>query len=257
MYLPLLSLNTLAWCTAAFIGGTFLVLREANPSTQMGYSKFASLKSKSLTIPSQWGMLLIYAPSLIGSIGIWWWSHHRKSLPHVQFLSLFTFLHFTKRIYEVLFVHRYSGKSVLADALVISSSYLSFTVIQWHFATLVPASSVDRPQLVLGAILFFIGEGINLYHHSLLSQLRRGGSKDYKIPRRGLFKYVWCPHYLGEIISFMAMTLLSQHAIVFVYELMAAAYLGVRAKQTQRWYKQRFQLSPTDQAKACLIPGVY
>ncbi|KAI8063250.1 3-oxo-5-alpha-steroid 4-dehydrogenase-domain-containing protein [Gongronella butleri] len=256
MYIPPLTLDIIAWCSAALVGGAVMVAREINPNTRMGYSKFAGLKHDSTKIPSLLGMLLIYTPSLVGSCVLL--AHSvRHGLPHVRLLTGFTVIHFLKRVYEVLFVHRYSGQSVLLDAAFISSSYLSFAMTQWYFATRVPYSLVNSRQLCLGAALFVLGEGINFYHHKILASLRKNGNTAYKIPQGGLFRYVWCPHYLGEIISFMAMTLLSQHGVVLVYELMAAAYLGVRARQTQKWYFQQFNLTPAQKTKACLIPGIY
>ncbi|KAI9301651.1 hypothetical protein BJ944DRAFT_207302 [Cunninghamella echinulata] len=146
-------------------------------------------------VPSRLGMLVIYVPSLtVCLISVFFWSSSQPI--HVQLVSFFSSLHFIKRVYEVLFVHRYSGQSVLQHNIIISFSYAGFSICQLYFTSLVPSYAVNQYEMKLGMSLFILGEGLNHYHHCILSNLRRGGSKEYKIPTGGLFKYIWCPHYV-------------------------------------------------------------
>ncbi|CAO3642869.1 unnamed protein product [Cunninghamella echinulata] len=253
MYYPTLTKDIIGWGLSAFLSSFIIIIRELNPNTQFGYSKFTKLNKKDIMVPSRLGMLVIYIPSLIVClISLFSWSSSQPI--HVQLVSFFSSLHFLKRLYEVLFVHRYSGQSVLQHNIIISFSYVGFSICQLYFTSLVPSHALNQSEMKLGMCLFFLGEGLNHYHHCILSNLRSGESKEYKIPTGGLFKYIWCPHYLGEIISFIAMTFLSQHILVFIFQLSSAAYLAVRAYNTKLWYHQRFKSIPR---KASLFPGLF
>ncbi|ORY94992.1 hypothetical protein BCR43DRAFT_416335, partial [Syncephalastrum racemosum] len=96
---------------------------------------------------------------------------------------------------EVIYVHKYSGSTRIGDVSLISIGYAAYAVAMFELAASVPANSCALDQVVLGITLFSIGQLTNYYHHLLLSKLRHHGSKEYKIPRDGLFCYVWCPHY--------------------------------------------------------------
>ena len=58
--------------------------------------------------------------------------------------------------------------------------------------------SVNHKAVILGMIVFVIGELICYYHHALLAGLRSPGKSNvYVTPQGGLFKFVVCPHYFG------------------------------------------------------------
>ncbi|SAM04132.1 hypothetical protein [Absidia glauca] len=242
--------NVLIGC-GALLSGVSLIRRELNPATQMGYSKFAKATKSSVMVPSKQGMLVIYLPSVVLCLlgGLWSLDQAR----HVKLVAFFSLLHFLKRIYEVLCVHRYSGQAILKDNIVIACSYAGFSITQLYFTSKVPSSATSSYEMGLGMALFFLGEGLNHYHHLILANLRKDGAKAYKIPQGGLFDYVWCPHYLGEIISFVAMTLLSQHMLIFIFQLSSVGYLAVRAYNTRLWYEQKFNITTK---KPCLVPGL-
>ena len=74
-----------------------------------------------------------------------------------------------------------------------------------------------RTGLVQGCALFLVGMAIQFQSHWILAQLRPARSAKnrtvapldcYKIPRGGLFEYVSCPHYLGEIVIYAGLLLI-------------------------------------------------
>ncbi|EIE75938.1 hypothetical protein RO3G_00642 [Rhizopus delemar RA 99-880] len=96
---------------------------------------------------------------------------------------------------ETLFVHRYSGYCKLYDCCFISCGYTGYTIILNIFTKQVPSLFISLPLIKLGIMLFIFGESVNFYHHLILKDLRNDGSKEYKVPDKGLFFYIWCPHY--------------------------------------------------------------
>lgn len=69
----------------------------------------------------------------------------------------------------------------------ISAAYAGFAVIFYNFSAQVPQTNMTMS--VLGVVLFFIGEYINFYHHLILRDLRKGGSKEYKVKQGVHYTY--------------------------------------------------------------------
>ncbi|KAI8975069.1 3-oxo-5-alpha-steroid 4-dehydrogenase-domain-containing protein [Mycotypha africana] len=250
------SISNILIAIASLTGSGLLIIREYTPATRLQYSKFASsnlmkdnIKSNEITISSFHGMLVIYVPSLILTTLLLFKTDNGSRMSLITALNV---LHYLKRVTEVIFVHRYSGQSKLIDNILISISYMVFAFFLSFFSAQVPHPNAFLT--VVGVALFFIGEGTNCYHHLILSNLRKDGSKEYKIPQEGLFKYIWCPHYTGEIVAFIAMAFLSQHFLVLILQICSAGYLAIRAYNTRSWYKSKFTDIPH---RACLIPFIF
>ncbi|XVF00069.1 hypothetical protein REPUB_Repub03eG0253900 [Reevesia pubescens] len=220
------------------------------------YSKFfnVSASSTSIKVPSRVGMFLLYTPAfLVGLASFWLFPDGDLRF---LFLKSAITIHFFKRIFEVLFVHKYCGEMALDSMIIILVSYftLSSSLIYTQFLTQeLPEPPVDLKYP--GIVLFLIGIGGNFYHHYLLSKLRAKGGKDYKIPEGGLFELVICPHYLFEILGFLGISLISQTLYSFSVSIGSALYLIGRSYATRRWYLSKFEDFPKE-VKA-IIPYVF
>ncbi|RCH81400.1 hypothetical protein CU097_004087 [Rhizopus azygosporus] len=237
-----------------------IIFREARPDTKLNYSKFAiNGPSCGKMLPSRTGMFMIYCPAFVISLIstcqlIITNTFELQNNYRVLLMSVLILLHYGKRLFEVRFIHHYSGHCRLRDCFTIASSYVGLTVLVKIFTEQVPLSYVCSHLNLLGVVCFIIGECVNFYHHVLLKNLRKDGSKEYKIPKHGLFEYVWCPHYLAEVITFFSMVMISQHWIIFILSVGSSLYLAIRAYNTREWYKQRFDKIPT---RYCLIPFIF
>ena len=156
---------------------------------------------------------------------------------------------------QVLFIHRYSGRIAIDTAIFISFVYsleaVSFFYVMQRSEGL-PSPTVDL--MSLGILLFVTGMGGNLYHHYLLSRLRKDGEKGYSIPQGGLFEFVICPHYLFEIIDFVGLAFISQTSFGFCTVTMIFLYLLGRSLSTRAWYLKKFEGFPSN--RKALIPFV-
>ncbi|XP_031271392.1 steroid 5-alpha-reductase DET2-like [Pistacia vera] len=152
----------------------------------------------------------------------------------------------TKR-YRVLFIHKYSGGVILDSAILIGTFYFSITATMIYFQHL--SEGLPEPRIDLkyvGIIVFLLGISGNLYHHYLLSKMRKDGEKQYKIPKGGLFDKVVCPHYLFEIITFWGIFLISQNLYALFCALGISFYLMGRSYATRKWYLSKFDIFPQD-----------
>jgi len=56
-----------------------------------------------------------------------------------------------------------------------------------------------NPAFYFGVALFLAGFSANLHSDAILRNLRKPGETGYKIPRGGLFEYVWCQFLCGNL----------------------------------------------------------
>ncbi|OVA03256.1 3-oxo-5-alpha-steroid 4-dehydrogenase [Macleaya cordata] len=198
---------------------------------------------KQISLPSRTGMLILYTPAcLAGAISFWLFPNHDLRFMLVN--SALT-LHFFKRVFEVLFVHRYSGGMLLDSTIMISLSYFISTVSMIYNQHLIQGTSDPQIDLKLvGIVVFLVGIVGNFYHHYILSKLREKNDKEYKIPTGGLFGLVICPHYLFEILVFVGVSLISQTVYPISFTIGTAFYLTGRSYATRNWYLSKFPSFP-------------
>lgn len=109
-----------------------------------------------------------------------------------------------------------------------------------HFTTDYKSGFLIDLCLITGVILFLTGFVINKYHDNLLIKLRSSSGNGYKIPHGGLFKYVSCPNFLGEIISWAGFSLVTLNLPAFSFLLWTLVNLIPRALDHHRWYIREF-----------------
>ncbi|KAK8671484.1 hypothetical protein V6N13_038079 [Hibiscus sabdariffa] len=219
--LALTAASVLALISVSLLG--FLETRGIHLKYSKFFNDYSSISSK---VPSRVGMFLLYTPAFLVGVASFW-LFPDGDLRFLLLKSAIT-IHFFKRIFEVGFIHIYSGDMALDSTIIISVSYffLSLSLIYTQILSQqVPEPSIDL--MYPGIVLFLIGIGGNFYHHYLLSKLRAKGGRDYKIPKGGLFELVICPHYLFEILGLMGISLISQTLYSFSVTLGSAVYLTI------------------------------
>ena len=106
-----------------------------------------------------------------------------------------------------------------------------------------------------GAALFLVGFGINLWADNTLRGLRHPGETGYKIPYGGLYRYISCPNYFGEIIEWIGWALATWSLPGLAFAVWTIANLAPRAWSHHQWYIKRFSEYPRE--RKALIPGVW
>lgn len=212
----------------------------------MNYSKFRTGKG----FPGWVGMAFLYFMPIVAMTLVAWSYLPTASL--VQWaVYLAVAIHFGKRVLESLFLHRYSGPIDLFTTSLIATFYsLAAGMLGWVNNNPLPAPDV---WFYVGILLFVVGIAGNFYHHKLLADLRKN-SLDYFIPKGGLFKYVVCPHYLFEIITFLGIALLSRHLVAWIILLFIVFYLIARALRVLKWYHEKIKDFPKD--RKAILPFV-
>lgn len=106
------------------------------------------------------------------------------------------------------------------------------------------ASWLHDPRFIIGMIIFVLGYAINQHSDYILLNLRPKHSEDYTIPNRGLFRWISCPNYLGEILEWSGWAIATWSLAGLAFALWTTCTLLPRALSHHRWYKEKFPNYP-------------
>jgi 3-oxo-5-alpha-steroid 4-dehydrogenase 1 len=118
-----------------------------------------------------------------------------------------------------------------------------------------PDNWVLDPRFLGGAFLFLAGFIINRWADTMLRSLRRPGETGYKIPYGGLFRWISCPNYLGEILEWSGWALATWSLPGLAFAVWTFANLAPRARANHAWYHEKFREYPPE--RKALIPWVW
>ncbi len=111
------------------------------------------------------------------------------------------------------------------------------------------------PRFVLGLLLFMAGVVINMQSDQILLNLRAPGETGYKIPCGGLYRWVSCPNYFGEILEWTGWAIATWSLPGAVFAFWTAANLIPRARTHHRWYHQHFTEYPPE--RKAVLPFLF
>ncbi len=231
--------------------GAILVIGEAAERLRLPYGKFRT----GAGVNSRAGLALAYAIPAFLYVALWVEGGAPQTAYHLVLFGTFLF-HFVRRILEVSFVNSYSRPTPLRALVTVALLYSGAAASCAFFQVRTLGQPVPGLLFILGALVFAVGEVLNVYHHWLLARLRPPGVRAYAPPRGGLFGWVASPHYFGEILSFVGYAMMSNLLPVWGNALVVAAYLSSRANSTLNWYRRQMPRQiPSDWRR--LIPFAY
>ncbi len=100
--------------------------------------------------------------------------------------------------------------------------------------------------MIIGASVFVIGWAINQHSDAVLRRLRGPGESGYKIPRGGLYRWVSCPNYLGEMLEWVGWAIAAWSLAGLAFAVFTIANLLPRALANHRWYQDKFADYPPE-----------
>ena len=112
-----------------------------------------------------------------------------------------------------------------------------------------------RPQFIVGASLFIAGFVINRHADNTLRGLRAQSESGYKIPFGGLYRYISCPNYFGEILEWFGWAIATWSLPGLAFALWTFANLAPRARAHHKWYHEHFKDYPAE--RKALLPGMW
>jgi 3-oxo-5-alpha-steroid 4-dehydrogenase 1 len=178
------------------------------------------------------------------------------SITAITFLAMWE-LHYVHRAF--IFPFSLRGKdsritlAVVAMGLLFNTmnAYLNGRYV-FNFSGGYPTDWLIGPRFITGAAIFIAGFIINRQADWTLRNLRRGNDSGYKIPYGGLYRWVSCPNYFGEILIWVGWAIATWSLPGLAFAVWTAANLAPRARSHQRWYREHFQDYP--QQRKALVP---
>ncbi|KAF9905953.1 3-oxo-5a-steroid 4- dehydrogenase [Lobosporangium transversale] len=169
-------------------------------------------------------------------------------------------LHFLKREYETIFVHRFShGTMPFRNVFKNSAHYHLLSGINlaywvygpWNAAGTKLAERSDL--LIYGCIVLYAFAELSNYHtHVTLRNLRPPGTRVRKIPRGYGFDLVSCPNYLFETLSWLAICILTLSWSAHLFFFVAVGQMYIWAVKKHKMYRKEFSDYP--RGRKAMIP---
>jgi len=201
-------------------------------------------------IDNRLGWVLMEIPSLIIFVLLVLLGPKPITNPLWVLFSLWTIHYFNRSVIFPLRT-KTSGKKM---PVIIMFSAVFFNLINaslngyWFgfVASPYPDNWISDPRFILGGIIFITGFIINQAADKTLIGLRSGGKKGYYIPRGGLFNYIFCPNFFGEIIEWLGFAILCWSLPALSFFIWTVSNLVPRALDHHRWYKKQFPDYPAN-----------
>jgi hypothetical protein len=212
-----------------------------------------------LKISSTAGWLVMEVPAAI-VLPLCFALGNRTASPVATAFVVLWGIHYIYRGFIFPFRRRGAAKEM---PLVIAGLGLTFNLLNGYlngrwlftFSDPYPGRWLFDPRFVAGALLFFAGLAINSYSDEILLRLRKPGETGYKIPNGGLYRWVSCPNYLGEIIEWTGWAIATWSLPGLLFAVWSFANLAPRGWEHHGWYKGKFADYPKD--RRAVIPFVF
>lgn len=207
------------------------------------------------------GWVLMEAPSPLMFLACWLLADpaRRYSATGLVFLALWQ-IHYVYRSFIFPFRRRRGQREIPLSIVAMSITFNlanGYLNARWIY-TLGPerpAAWLIDPRFLAGVLLFAIGYGINHRSDRILFNLRKPGGAGYAIPYGGLFRFVSCPNYLGELIEWTGWALCTFSPAGLAFALATAANLVPRARAHHAWYREKFPEYPPE--RRAIVPYLY
>lgn len=164
-----------------------------------------------------------------------------RAAEHQAGLVLAWVVHYAKREFETLFVHRFSHATMPLSNLAKNCSYYwGFAAAVAYFAMHPLYTPASDAAYATGLVAFYFCEAGNMWCHFALRALRPAGSTVRRIPFGGPFEYVSCPNYTTEILAWVGFNTACPTAWGWAFAACGAAQMWVWAGGKHRNYRKEF-----------------
>ena len=207
-------------------------------------------------IPNRLGWFIMEFPSLLVFMLCFLLGPNAPQMVTWIFFSLYV-AHYTNRSIVYPWRTRTSGKEM---PLVVALMAVIFNMVNglingYYFSAFSREYTVEwlvDARFILGTILFAAGVLINWWSDQILLNLRRGGKKGYFIPRGGLFRWISCPNFFGEVLEWTGFAILTWSPAAVAFALWTFFNLVPRALDHHKWYRSTFETYP--RGRKAIIP---
>jgi len=210
-------------------------------------------------IGNRWGWLIMESPAL-WCFTLVFLQGISNGRPTAWLLWTLWMVHYVNR--GLIFPLRTRTEGKLIPVLVVVSG-CGFQIVNGYlngmalttFGTAYTAEWLTRPMFWIGFIVFAMGWCVNIWSDEILLRLRKPGGAGYNIPVGGLFKWVSCPNFLGEMVQWLGWAIMCWNLAAVSFAVWTVANLLPRARAHHRWYRQQFSNYP--ERRKAVFPGLH
>lgn len=207
-------------------------------------------------IPNRLGWIIMELTTLVMFVVFFFVGPNPVNIVTLIFFLLYT-VHYSNR--AIIFPLRtHTSKKLMP--LIIAIFAIFFNLVNgfingYYFGTVSGEYGIEwlyDIRFIAGGILFILGMAINLKSDNALLALRSPSSNGYCIPTGGLFKYISCPNFFGEILEWTGFAIMTWSPAALAFAIWSAVNLVPRALDHHRWYREKFSDYPVE--RKAVIP---
>ncbi len=211
-------------------------------------------------VPDKLAWLIMEAPAPLLFLFYFFIADRAINITLVIFLIIWQ-LHYVHRSFIFPFMLKSNEKVALSIVLfsMIFNAVNTYIQGRWLFSISpepnYAASWLMDPRFIGGAFIFCIGFFINKQSDAITRKLWDAKNPGYKIPYGGMFRYLSCPNYFGEILTWIGWAILTWSLAGLVFAIWTAANLVPRAMTHHKWYLKEFPDYPAE--RKAIVPFLY
>ena len=219
-----------------------LIIFPINLVYKAPYGRHTS-KKWGISIDNKLGWIIMELPALLVCPAIYFYFKIDFDIS-IMFICLWI-IHYFNRTIIFPFRIKTKGKK-MPLAIVLSAFFFNIVngLINGYFLSNINLHSVSI-FLITGFLLFVLGLYINISSDNKLINLRKI-KKGYFVPKGGLFKYISCPNFFGEILEWFGFALMTFNIGSLSFFIWTCCNLIPRALAHHKWYKNKFNEYPKE-----------
>jgi 3-oxo-5-alpha-steroid 4-dehydrogenase 1 len=210
------------------------------------------------TLKARIGWLVMEFPAFSVIIFMFLIGDRKNSIVAIVFLLMWA-SHYFQRTFIFPFLMKGGDKKFPAVLVVFAlifntlNGYVNGKYL-FQLAPVYELSWLYDPRFIIGTVIFLTGMVINIHSDHILRILRRSPRDGYRIPKRGLFRYISCPNYFGEILEWTGWAIATWSLPGLAFAVFTFANLAPRAFTNHNWYLEKFPDYPRE--RKALIPFI-
>jgi steroid 5-alpha reductase family enzyme len=207
------------------------------------------------TISARVGWIVMESPAVLLFVGVYFQGRNATNLVPLVMLAMWQ-IHYVYRalIYPLRISTAAHRMPISIVALALAFNTLNAWInARWisHLGDYSQDWLTSTPFLA-GASFFLVGWLVNHHADAVLLRLRKRNSGEYQIPHGGLYRFVSCPNYLGEILEWIGWAIATWSIAGLAFAVFTSANLIPRAIAHHRWYRNKFPDYP--EGRRALVP---
>ena len=219
-----------------------LIIFPINLIYKAPYGRHTS-KKWGISIDNKLGWIIMELPALLVCPAIYFYFKIDFDIS-IMFICLWIIHYFNRTIIYPLRIKTKGKKMPLA--IVLSAFFFNIVngSINGYFLSYIKLDTVSI-FLIIGFLLFVIGLFINISSDNKLINLRKI-KRGYFVPGGGLFKYISCPNFFGEILEWFGFALMTFNIGSLSFFIWTCCNLIPRGLAHHSWYKNKFNEYPKE-----------